>query len=375
VRILFLNYEYPPLGGGAANATRYLLEAWANQDDLHIDLVCASPDMRSIERFSSNIAIHRLDIGKRGSMHYQSQADLLRYARAAYGHSRGLLRATPYDGCLAFFGIPCGVVASRLGLPYIVSLRGSDVPFYNPRFRWLDRLVFQHLSRRVWAGAEAVVANSAGLRELALQTAPQQMIQVFPNGVDIERFAPARKPAEESGLRLLCVSRLIPRKGIDDLLRALALLDSRVYLDIAGGGKQEQELRALCTSLGLDSRVRFLGIVPHEDLPARYQAADLFVLPSHNEGMSNTVLEALASGLPLLLTPTGGTAELLEPGVNGSLIQPGNPASIAAAVSQYLKEPEQIAAQGAASRAKAMLFSWDAVAKAYANLMRERFAR
>lgn len=375
MRILFLNYEYPPLGGGAANATRYLLEAWAIQEDLHIDLVCASPGKRSVERLSPGITIHRLDIGKHGSMHYQSQADLLRYSRVALAYSRKLLQARPYDGCLAFFGIPCGVVASRLRLPYIVSLRGSDVPFYNPRFRWLDRLVFQRLSRKVWARAEVVVANSEGLRALALQTAPHQAIQVIPNGVDIQRFIPARMSAEGTGLRLLCVSRLIPRKGIDDLLHALARLDSRVSLDIAGGGAQEQELRALSASLGLDGRVCFLGIVPHDELPAHYRAADLFVLPSHNEGMSNTVLEALASGLPVLLTPTGGTAELLEPGVNGCLILPGNPASIAAAVSSYLEQPKLRISQGAASRLKAEHFSWDAVAQAYANLMRDRFAR
>ena len=75
MRVLFLNYEYPPLGGGAANATRYLLEAWAAEGELRIDLVCASPGAESVEHRSDGIASHRPDIGRRGTPDYQRQAE------------------------------------------------------------------------------------------------------------------------------------------------------------------------------------------------------------------------------------------------------------------------------------------------------------
>ncbi|MBI1320191.1 MAG: glycosyltransferase [Candidatus Hydrogenedens sp.] len=373
MRILFLNYEFPPLGGGAANATRYLLEAWRDADGLSIDLVCSSPGRASIETVGARVAVHRLDIGKRGSLHYQSQADLLRYAWAAYRYSRRLMRDHRYDGCLAFFGIPCGVVALGLGLPYIVSLRGSDVPFYNPRFQLLDRLVFQRLSRHIWRSAAAVVANSAGLRGLAQKSAPGQPIGVVPNGVDTTRFAPDPARTAGAGLRLLCVSRLIPRKGIDSLLHAMVMLNPGVRLEIIGSGAQEDALKALSSSLGVSSRVTFSGALPHADLPERYRSADLFVLPSHNEGMSNTVLEAMASGLPVLLTDTGGTGELLRPGVNGALIEAGNPAHIAEQIQGYLGQGDRLAREGAAARATAERFSWQATAEAYAALFDQHF--
>jgi len=374
MRLLYLNYEYPPLGGGAANASRYLMETWRSQPDLSVDLVCASPDRTRVDEVSDRLRVHRLDIGKRGSIHYQSQADLLRYAWAAWGYGRRLASEQRYDGCLAFFGIPCGFVARKLGLPYIVSLRGSDVPGYNPRFALLDTLLFRRMSRGIWRGARAVVANSAGLKSLALKTLPEQSIEVIPNGADCERFSPAPERSPGKRLRVLCVSRLIARKGVDDLIRALHALTEPADLTIVGSGNLESELKALTSQLGIGERVTFLGAHDHEALPDLYRAADLFVLPSHNEGMSNTVLEALASGLPVLLTPTGGTEELLDEQVNGRLIQAGDPASIAAAITYYQCEPEAISAHGRASRARAEALSWSLVAEEYLQLCRTCFA-
>lgn len=367
-----LNYEYPPLGGGAANATRHLLDAWARHDEIEIVLICSSPDVASIESPHAKVRIERLDIGKRSGLHYQTQVELLRYAWRAWRRSRQLLREERFDGCLAFFGIPCGFIASRLGLPYIVSLRGSDVPFYNPRFALLDRLLFQRLSRRVWRRAACVVANSVGLHLLANKTAADQMIEVIPNGVDTERFHPPLSPAE--GFEILCVARLIPRKGIADLIRAVAQLPPAARLTVIGDGTERDNLKLLAEGLGIAERVRLLGALTHDALPPHYRAAHVFALPSKNEGMSNTVLEAMASGLPLVLTDTGGTAELLEPGVNGVMVPMSDPAALARALMRYLEEPELARAHGAVSRRKSEAMGWKASAEAYLKLFEQHFA-
>lgn len=373
MRLLFLNYEYPPLGGGAANATRYLLEELKDEHRFLIDLVCSSIDKTIIEHHSSNIQVHRLDIGKRGDLHYQTQRDLLHYACAARRYAAKLQRERSYHGCLAFFGIPCGVVARSLGLPYIVSLRGSDVPFYNPRFALLDRLIFQRLSRRVWRDARAVVANSEGLRTLARQTAPGQEIAVIPNGVDTLLFHPAAT-APAGPLEIVTVARLIPRKGIHHLINAVALLPPGATLTIAGSGSEREALEQLAREQGVAEHVRFLGAVAHEDLPKLYRAGSVFVLPSLNEGMSNTVLEAMASGLPLVLTETGGTRELLEDGVNGFLVEKDSPASIADALRRYMDDPDLMFRQGVQSRRRAEQRAWSHTAEAYAALFLQHFA-
>lgn len=369
MRILVLNYEYPPLGGGAANATAHLLKEYAKLPDIEVDLVTSGIGPARIEKPWPNITIHFLDIGKTHGLHYQTNRDLLAYTLKSLSYARQLRSKKQYHLCHAFFGIPCGYIARRLRLPYIVSLRGSDVPFYNPRFKWPDRLVFQRMSRKIWVHAAAVVANSDGLRRLALETAPNQKIDVIPNGVDTDTFFPAKTPRPDGSLKVLCVARLIPRKGIDYLIEAFATLpDASAQLTLVGKGNHEDDLKNLVDALGLNKRVAFLGEVRHEDLPAIYRDHDVFVLPSLNEGMSNTVLEAMASGLPLILTDTGGTRELMEDGVNGRVIAMRSADAIADALRAYTLQPEMLRLHGHASRCRAESMSWASVATAYRKI-------
>ena len=373
MRLLFLNYEYPPLGGGAANATQHLLREFANYHRYSIDLICSSVNEDSLEMPFDQTRIFRLDIGKHGDLHYQTQENLIHYALRARRRAAMLHRQEPYDGCLAFFGIPCGVLARGLGIPYIVSLRGSDVPFYNPRFALLDRLFFQRMSRKVWADAHAVVANSAGLRSLALESAPGQAISVIPNGVDTRTFYPA--DSLPPTFEILTVARLIPRKGLNHLINALALLPDYCSLTIIGSGTEGDALKKQARDLQIEDRVRFLGAMPHEWLPKHYRAASVFVLPSLNEGMSNTVLEAMASGLPVVLTRTGGTDELLTDGENGFAIEQGNATDIVRALRQYLKDDTLLQRHGAESRKRAEAQSWATAAGDYAELFDRYFRK
>jgi glycosyltransferase involved in cell wall biosynthesis len=170
-------------------------------------------------------------------------------------------------------------------------------------------------------------------------------------------------------MALLCVARLISRKGIEDIIQALTLLPA-ASLTVVGSGPAESELRALATRLGVEDRVLWLGQVDHAGLPPIYREASVYVLPSRNEGMSNTVLEALASGLPVLLTATGGTEELLREGDNGFRIRAGHPEDIVTRVAHYAAHPDERVRHGNASRAIAERMSWRAVADAYMDVYR-----
>ncbi len=367
MRVLMLNYEFPPLGGGAGHATACLLREFSRREGLAIDLVASSAGRARVERLAENIFVHYLDIGKRGGLHYQTMPELLAYAWKARWHARRLIRQHHYELCHAFFGIPCGCLAGRLGLPYIVSLRGSDVPFYNERFRGLDRLVFRQMSVRTWKGAAFVVANSQWLRRLALRTAPQQHIEVIGNGVDTQRFRPAR--SAHAGLRVLCVARLIARKRIDVLMRAVAAVgEADVHLTIVGSGNEERPLRELARQCGVEDRVSFAGNVPRGKIVDCYHRSDVFVLPSLSEGMSNAALEAMACGLPIVMTNTGGAAELLRDGENGILMGGGSVREVSEALRRYLEEPELARTHGARSREIAEGLSWEKAASQYAEL-------
>lgn len=360
VRVLMLNYEYPPLGGGAANATRYLLEEFAGRGRPTIDLVTSSPDGYREGSIADNVDVYRLDVGKR-ERHYWTQPEILRYSWKAYRKSRELGAKREYDLVHAWFGVPCGAVARALGTPYLVALRGSDVPGYNDRFA-RQYVLLKPLIRRVWRDADAVIANSSGLRDLARETAAVP-IDVIPNGVAVDEFEPIYRDSDRDLLRVLCVSRLIERKGIGALVDAVAHLDVDLTVTIVGEGDLEDGLRSRARRRGVDDRVTFAGYVPHDRIHEYYERADVFALPSFNEGMSNTVLEAMAAGLPVVTTDTGGTDELIRD--NGYVVRAGDPASIATALAAYADDRTLIRTHGENSRAIAEDMSWTAVADEY----------
>ena len=373
MNILMLNYEYPPLGGGASNATYYLLKEFSQIDDnITINLITSSATNEfEEEKLNDKIHIYKLPVGKKG-LHYWTQKEIISYSRQAYRYSKNLKKQTKYDLIHAFFGIPCGAIAYpfRKEIPYIVSLRGSDVPGFNERFSF-QYIFLKPIIRRVWRNAAAVIANSQGLKELALKTDRNVKTDIIYNGVNVEDFSP-RDNRENGEIVLLTVARLIKRKGIDDLIRAVPAIvkaHKNIKLRIIGEGNMENELKALAQKLEVAKYIEFLGYVPHDEIATYYSSSDIFVLPSKNEGMSNTVLEAMASGLPIITTDTGGTRELMDD--NGIIIPSEEPDAIANAVLRVIKDPKIRENMGARSREIAESMSWKNVAEEYHKIYGE----
>ncbi len=365
MRILFLNYEFPPLGGGAGNANYYLFREFEKNTsmDLSINFVTASTEGFKITSFSDKIHMHYLDIGKKGKLHDQSMKDLLLYSYKAYKYAKKLISKHSYDFIHAFFGIPCGYIAMKLGLPYLVSLRGSDVPFHNPKYEWLDKLFFESLSRKIWAKSAFVVANSNGLRETALKTSPKQSIELIFNGVDTEFYSPCPKVPHEK-LRVISVGRISKIKGYDVLIKALSKLSDKVELTLIGDGPELHTLQNQARELGFD--VNFASRLEKEKVVEYLQQSDVYMLTSLSEGMSNSLLEAMSCGLPIVTTPVGGADELLSD--NGFIIEKESEEAILKAVRLYLTNKELRISQGEKSRAIAKKFSWAQVSQDYYQL-------
>jgi glycosyltransferase involved in cell wall biosynthesis len=296
-------------------------------------------------------------------------------------------RFRPQATC-AFFGIPSGPLAlllrRRYGIPYVVSLRGGDVPGFLPAELGAYHALALPLIRLVWRHAAALVTNGEGLARLAERAMPGAGVRIIPNGVDLDEFAPGppRPPALSDAaapVRLLFVGRFAEQKGIPTLLEALARLRASgappVQLDLVGDGPRAAAWQAQAARLGLAGAVRLHGWAARADLPAWYRQADLFVFPSVEEGMPNALLEALASGLPLVATDIPGNRALVRPGANGLLVPPGDPTALAAALDGLLRSAACRARLGQASRRLAARFDWDAVAEAYHTLLRDAVMR
>jgi glycosyltransferase involved in cell wall biosynthesis len=341
VRILVLNYEFPPLGGGAGNATftvRRIRSPRARQGQ------CSVGEMGAFMALSCLPALWR---------GFVFRPEIV----------------------VAFFSIPSApaawLVQAAQGVPYIISLRGGDVPGFDEKNIGAMHRMTAPITDFLWRHAAAVVANSAGLRTTARRFAPELPILEIPNGVDTTRFSPGAASLRNDVPQLLFVGRLARQKGVDVLLDALALVrDHPWQLVVAGDGPERAPLAEQVSRLGLADRVHFRGWVQREDLPDLYRSADVFVFPSHDEGMPNVVLEAMASALPIIATRVPGNDELVRD--NGKLVPPGDARAFAEAL-QPLLSSETLREQLAnSSRALAVAhYSWASPAIAYERLFTE----
>jgi glycosyltransferase involved in cell wall biosynthesis len=287
------------------------------------------------------------------------------------------LKKNTYDLTHSFFAVPCGVISLLLkkqyDLPYIVSLRGADVPGYSERF--MRMYVFlTPIIKMIWRNAFFVVTNSKGLTELARKSAPNQKFEQILNGVDTQFYKEGKRTAEDrrKKFHILLASRLSRRKGFNFAIDAfIKLFDlyPHIHMTIAGGeGNAMSDLTEQVKRSGLDEKVVFTGTYTKKESPMIYNSADVFVMPSLNEGMSNNLLEALASGLPVLMTPTGGAEELVRDGENGYVIKMKDVDSIVEKLQILIENPELCDAFGHASRVIAEDMSWQKVAEEYITL-------
>ncbi len=230
------------------------------------------------------------------------------------------------------------LVARSLGVSAVVG----SVRVAEPR-RW--HLAAETLTARL---ADRLVCVSRTVAEYMVERAhvPGRLIEVIPNGVDVEHFAQAQPISREQlgvpadAPLLISVARLDEQKGWDTLLAALARASSAVpgvYLAAVGDGPLRGQLQRLAERLGIRDRLVLLG--RRDDVPQLLRAADLFVLASRWEGMPNALLEAMAAGLPVLATAAHGCSELISDGATGRLVPVGDAAALGNAIIQLLTDP------------------------------------
>ena len=371
MKILMLNYEFPPIGGGGGQAHLALLYQYAGRRDLEVDVLTSGPKGGFDGRdFADNIRIHRVGIHKR-NLHLWRRSEVIEWLRKARSHYREFVRQGQYDLVHAFFGFPTGWLCYRTAgrLPYIVSLRGSDVPGANARLQLEYKILGPLVFKPIWRKAAALVACSEGLKSRALRFLPSSQIDVIPNGVDLERFHPAEARSDSNTLRLLTVGRLSVTKRLPLLLEAVEHLrrqGGNVHLTVVGGGALEGELRQALGERNLRDIVTLMGRRDGDQMPEIYRQHDILVSASMQEGMSNAMLEAMASGLPIVTTRCEGVEELIED--NGIVVEDSKPATLAAAVQGLAEDRQRLNAMSTAARKKAEGFGWGSVAEAYLQL-------
>lgn len=268
-------------------------------------------------------------------------------------------------------GVAAALLARWLGKPLVVTARGSDLNVFG------RDAVPRALMR--WAGG--VADASIGVCQALVDVLhgwgmPAAKLHVVRNGVDTQRFRPEDRVQSRASLGvegaplLLAVGNLVPVKGHDLALRALAALVPRhpgARLVLVGDGPLRAELQAQAQALGLAGHVHFAGLVPNDRLSAWYSAADLLLLPSRSEGWANVLLEAMACGTPVVATDVGGTREVVADAALGRVVPPLDPAALAAGVEAMLADPPD----RAEVRRHAESMGWDETTAAQLRVFRK----
>jgi glycosyltransferase involved in cell wall biosynthesis len=376
MRILLINYEYPPIGAGAGNATANIARALAALGHRPIVLTAAYDSLPARSDVDGVLVLRVA--AKRARADRSNLFEMATYVASAGLALPGVIRTEKPDAAIVFFSMPCGPLGLLLrwlsGVPYVVSLRGGDVPGTEPGLKRVY-LLLGPVRRLVLRKAAAVVANSEGLKSLC-QATDDVEVAVIPNGVDTDFFRPPGA-REDRPFTFLFVGRFQPQKNLPFLLQALAVLrrESTVQIRvvIVGDGPMTSQLMQQSVSYGLQEIVGWHGWCDKKKLLQHYQRADCFLNPSLYEGMPNTVLEAMASGLPVLASNVAGNDAIVTAGETGFLFELGNIEMFVAAMRCLLDDPALAFRMGEIARKRVLSdFSWRRVASEYLELLIER---
>jgi len=373
-RILLINYEYPPFGGGAANATQELALALSKEGN-SVSVLTAAYDADGLHKDEIEIIPVNSLRRRYGQSNLTEMASFLIKA----GLFMIRLKESKWDRAIVFFGIPCGPIATllkwRFQVPYVVSLRGGDVPGFESQVTWLHRFLTP-VRRLVYRHSVAVVANSVSLANLSRLT-DYSAVEVIPNGVDTDFFCPpSRSRTKEDSLKLLISNRFHRQKRIPETLKLLGQardqgLDFRLLL--VGEGPDEPEIKTAINDLSLEDNVTVKGWVGKEELAEIYRSADCFLSLAAYEGLPNSVLEAMASELLVILSDIEPHREIVLSGDNGLLVSNNDASAFLVLLARITAEWDRFALVAENGRKTVQNnFSWSKVAQSYLSLFDQK---
>jgi glycosyltransferase involved in cell wall biosynthesis len=375
LRVLFLNYEFPPIGGGGAtstfNLTRHLVRLGHR-----VDVVTMSyRGCRPYEQIDG-VSVYRVPC-VRLRREVCDTFEMATYVLSGLVAASRLARRRSYDVNNTHFVYPTGPVGygvRRLtGLPYVLSARGSDVPGHNPnRFR-LDHQLLLPFWRHLVRDADALTAVSNDLKREMLRWEPKIDVTVIPNGVSpLGEQALTEKvttPWAQRVRRILVVTRLHEFKGVQYLLRAVA--DSRLdyEIEVVGDGPYRSTLEQFATAM--PGRVRFHGWLDRRQAQLRdlYRSCGVFVFPSDREGAPAALLEAMSEGMAVIASNSAGAPEVV--GEAGLLVEARDPSAIGKALAALQADSTWAEQLGQQARERVLrLFDWSVLAERYVSVYR-----
>jgi glycosyltransferase involved in cell wall biosynthesis len=255
------------------------------------------------------------------------------------------------------YGVPAIMTKKILKIPYVVWGQGSDI--------YLPGKLLSMISKPIIQNADTVLALTEDMKQ-EIQNIYNRETIVVPNGIDLMGFKYSSRCSKERGSRtVIFVGRLHPVKGVQYLIEAMTIVHQRmpdIKLIIVGDGTERSNLKRLVEELDLNDCIQFLGQVPQERIPEVMHQADVFVLPSLSEGFPVVLLEAMASGLPVIATSVRGIPDIIGEGKNGHLVNVKRPDEIADKILTLMLDNKQWEEISLNNKERAEMFTWDKIA-------------
>lgn len=374
-KILMLNYEFPPLGGGGGVASFKLAQGFV-ENGYNVDVVTTW--FKGLKEFESKkgINIYRVKVIGRKELPTASMLSMMSYPFLAYPKAKKLCKKNKYEFINTQFAVPTGPLgvwlSKKFKLKNILSLHGGDIydptKSSSPHNKWyLTKVV-----KWVFENSDYIVAQSSNTKKNAIKYySPKKEIKVIPLPYEPFKFKKTTRSKlelEKDLVYLIGIGRLVKRKGFDFFIKSIAQLKDKKFNGlIIGDGPEKQNLIKLAKELGVEKQVHFLGSVSEQKKFQYLDNSDIYFLSSVHEGFGIVLQEAMQVGLPIIATNNGGQIDLIEEGKNGYLVEFGKTTQLVDVISKIIKNKKKFEKN---NKQKAKEFELKKIGKNYLGLVR-----
>jgi glycosyltransferase involved in cell wall biosynthesis len=378
LKILIINYEFPPLGGGGGVATMDLALEWVKTSQVDV-LTSWFKGLPYYEKVNG-INVYRVPVFFRKSRDAASFLSMLSYLPFGFFRGLRLCMKNRYDVINTHFAVPSGPLGYALGLifgiPNVLSLHGGDI--YDPSKRMSPHRSFfwRNVVRFIMNRADRIVAQSSNTRDNALRYyRPRKEVGIVPlafHPPELSGAVRAQLGFKNNEFILITIGRLIKRKAIDHMIRALAAVpDRRLRLLVLGDGPERGYLESLAGELGVNGRVVFTGYVTERQKFDYIGISNVFISTSLHEGFGIVFMEAMHCGLPIICSNHGGQVDFLKNGENALLVEVGDIDGYARSIKRFIDDDRLYRKCSKNNRLRLKEFYAENVAARYTDIFKE----